>query len=103
RVPGWTPPPGRGWQVAEVEACPSRHHRPRASRADQVPRAKVVQPVGCSTLARGACPLPGGRADGDGMTLPVSTSCRKFLIGVLLEGCGGAVLGRIVGDAVDPA
>ena len=55
--------------VAEVGACPSPHHRPRQSRGDQAPRVKVVRPVGRSTLTRGASrPLPGGWADGDGMT-----------------------------------
>ncbi len=38
-TPGWTPPPGRGRWLAEVEACPSPHRRPRQNRADQAPRA----------------------------------------------------------------
>ena len=49
--------------MAEVEVCPSRRHRPRASRADQAPRAKVVRPAGRSTLTPGALPSypEGGR------------------------------------------
>ena len=37
------------------------------------------------------------------MTLPVSTSCRKFVFGLSVEGDGGAVFVRVVRYAVDPA
>src|ERR1700722_14660446 len=37
------------------------------------------------------------------MTLPVSTSCRKFFPGVPVEGCSGAVFARVIRYAVDPA
>jgi hypothetical protein len=42
RVPGWTPPPGRGCPMPEVQACPSPHHRPRQSRAELVPRSGAL-------------------------------------------------------------
>jgi hypothetical protein len=71
----------RGCCSAEVGARPSRHHRPRASPADQAPRAKVVRPVGAPPSPVGAWPAPRGWADGDGIT-------------TLAEACAGAQAGQ---------
>ena len=53
--------------MAEVVTDHPVPRRPGASRADQAPMAKVVQPVGCSTLTIGTWPAPltgGSTADG---------------------------------------
>ena len=66
--------------------CPSRHHRPRTSRADQAPRPAIVRPVGVLHLdPRRLPPFPGGWANDDQMT------CREEVPG---EGAIGLVYKR---------